>query len=278
MKKILVPTDFSKGAKVASDYAAMLSRHIPAQIHFIHIYAIPLVSEYSLPADVERFIDQNRIDASDELAAFEAQFLKEHPLLVGKVSAHLEYGFIADKILEKADFIKADMIVMGTSGAGNMFDKLLGTNALKVLNRAKVPVWVIPKLAEINYPNWALYAADFLADEVGAIKNMLKLLKPLNVGYKVLHVHDKIALNIGHQIEAMASFLEDTFEADNVEVKSIHRNTVIEGIETYIKNQKPDILVLSKHAKSLLDALVEVSVTKHFAFSSRIPLLYINKA
>lgn len=277
MKKILIPLDFSKNAENAAEYAAMLARHIPSSLHFLHIYTVPLISEYNLPADVEKFIEQNRIDAQEALTKFEQDFLKKHPLLMGKVYVHLDYGFISDKIMDYTEKINADLIVMGTKGAGNMLDKMVGTNAYKVMKNAQIPVWVIPPMKEIAYPEWVLYAADYSNDEVDAIKHLIKYLKPLNMHCRVLHVHDRVELNVGHQIEAMASYLEDAMAGEDVDIQNINRDSVIEGLEKYIKTHKPDILALSKHHKSFLEKLFESSVTKHFVYTSHIPLLIFNK-
>jgi nucleotide-binding universal stress UspA family protein len=279
MNRILVPVDFSKYAENAANYAAMIARHSPnTHVYFINVYAVPLIADYNLPTNVQNYIDQSRDQAQNDMLKFEAKFLKDHPLLNGKVSVQISYGFIAEKILEYAQQIKANMIVMGTKGAGNMLERIIGTIAQKVMEKATIPVWIIPKSAKLQYPNWLLYAADYQNHEVDAINSLLEIIKPFNIRCKILHIHDRVELNVGHQIEAMASYLADTFENENIEVANLHRNSVIDGLETYIKNQKPDILALSRHHHTLLDRLFESSVTKHFTYTSHVPLLVFSKS
>ena len=43
MKKILVPTDFSKASEHAAKYAFGLAKDLWADIHFIHVYQPPLL-------------------------------------------------------------------------------------------------------------------------------------------------------------------------------------------------------------------------------------------
>jgi nucleotide-binding universal stress UspA family protein len=62
--KILFPTDFSKTATHASQYASVLAKQMNAEIVFLHIFSVPLISEYNLPHEIENFIMQNRIEAT----------------------------------------------------------------------------------------------------------------------------------------------------------------------------------------------------------------------
>ncbi len=48
------------------------------------------------------------------------------------------------KILQRADELKADMVVMGTHGKGWLAHAFLGSVAEKVLHRIKIPVLISP--------------------------------------------------------------------------------------------------------------------------------------
>jgi nucleotide-binding universal stress UspA family protein len=53
-------------------------------------------------------------------------------------------GTPADDILKAAGRRRADLIVLGTRGAGNVARLLLGSTAQRVLRRARVPVLTVP--------------------------------------------------------------------------------------------------------------------------------------
>jgi nucleotide-binding universal stress UspA family protein len=66
-------------------------------------------------------------------------FLKEHfPGL--KVEGRVATGYAAEEILNAADEVKADMIVLGTHGRKGIDKILFGSVAEKVIKSAKVPV------------------------------------------------------------------------------------------------------------------------------------------
>lgn len=277
MKTILFPTDFSTNAVHASNYAGMLAQKLKTKIVFLNVYSVPMISEYQLPNDIEAFLAANKLKAENHLLAFKNEFLKNNSIEADKVSIRVEYGFIADKIKDTAAEIKADFIVMGTKGASNIFDKWLGTNSQKVMKSAPCPVWIVPEKASLTYPSEILYAADFKADELIATQTILKITNGLKAKCEVVHIHDNLELNVGHQIEAMLDFLTDEFKNENVSFKQLNRLDIVDGLETYIKNINPDVLALGVHDKSLLDRLFDTSVTKHFVQEANLPLLTFRK-
>jgi nucleotide-binding universal stress UspA family protein len=65
---------------------------------------------------------------------------KDQGVVVQKVVAH---GSVYEKVAEVADMLSAKFIVMGTSGAGNIRKRFIGSNALRVVRESQVPVITI---------------------------------------------------------------------------------------------------------------------------------------
>ena len=99
MKKILFPTDFSDNARHALKYAALLANKLNANMVLLNIYSIPMVSEYLLPQDIERFLEENKDIAIAKIEAFKKEFMAEANLPTERISTKVEYGFIAEKIV-----------------------------------------------------------------------------------------------------------------------------------------------------------------------------------
>ncbi|MES2519950.1 MAG: universal stress protein [Bacteroidota bacterium] len=277
MKTILFPTDFSNNAIHASQYAGMLARRLNAKVVLLNIYSIPTVSEYQLPIEIENFIMENRQEARKDLQNFTVKFIETTNLAPDRITQMVEYGFVGDKIIETAKLINADFIVMGTQGATNAIDKWLGTHTQKVMKAADCPVWIIPENAAINYPKHIMYAADFKEDEVIATHKVLEFAKPLEATCKVVHVHDYFELNVGHSVREMVHYLESEFENEDISFKHIDRSDIIDGLETYIKTHKPDVLALAVHEKSFFEKIFDTSVTKHFVQEATLPILTFKK-
>ncbi len=277
MKTILFPTDFSKNAFHAAEYAGMLAKKLEAKVILLHAFSIPMVPANHTSYNVRFAIDSYRTSLSVDFEKFTAQFIQESGLLKERVLSKIEYGFPADKILEIADKLNVDMIVMGTKGASNFFEKWLGTNSQKVMKEAKCPVWIIPNKAKIEYPENVMYAADFQEDEILATQKVLELIRPLGASCNVVHVNDFFELYAGAGVHEMVDYMGDEFETEKVSFQNINSEGIIAGLEAHIQKNKPNLLALAIHEKSLFSKIFETSVTEHFVHSAKLPMLIFKK-
>jgi nucleotide-binding universal stress UspA family protein len=61
-----------------------------------------------------------------------------------KVSLHEPTGMVAEEILNQANELNADLIVMGTHGHGAMYNLLVGSATKGVLKHSARPVLLVP--------------------------------------------------------------------------------------------------------------------------------------
>ncbi len=278
MKTILFPTDFSENAIHASEYAGMLAEKFEANIIIINCYSTPVVSEYQVSYDIDNFVLETKKILEENLEDFKRKFIETTHLSENRISYKIEYGFVTDAIVETAKNVDADMIVMGTKGASNVLDKWIGTTAQAVMKAAHCPVWVIPEKANVTYPQKFLYAADLLEDEISATQKLMEFVKPLQANCKIIHIDDTFEINQNQQIGEKINDLKDEFkDDDNVFVRNIKRDDVVEGLEAYIQSYKPDVLALAVHEKSFFNSIFEQSVTNHFVYHADLPMLLFKK-
>lgn len=67
-----------------------------------------------------------------------------------EVKTILVRGIAADQILEYANSLHADMILMGSHGHGKLYHLLVGSATEEVLKKATVPVILVPKQQDAN--------------------------------------------------------------------------------------------------------------------------------
>ena len=142
-KRILFCTDFSPNANIAFKHAIEVALRYPgAELHLLHVIPAPDAQywkSYVYMPTVD--VDQMAKEAFDkrvneEYLPFVPEGLTLKPVFrIGK--AYVE-------IIDFADEIGADMIVMGRQGRGALESLLFGTVAEKVVKKAKCPVLVIP--------------------------------------------------------------------------------------------------------------------------------------
>jgi nucleotide-binding universal stress UspA family protein len=136
---ILVPTDFSEYADYALDYAIELAKVLQAHLTVLHVFHLsPLALGEAPPAVL-----------ADTLAAMEANAQHQTQMALARVqeaglqgdSAIVE-GIPFQVIINTAESMDVDLIVMGTHGRTGLTHALMGSVAEKVVRLAPCPVLV----------------------------------------------------------------------------------------------------------------------------------------
>jgi universal stress protein A len=143
IKRILVPIDFSHSSRKALDYAIDFARHHQAEIILIHVieplnYALPRY----LPEPTVLLEDQRR-EASMQLAEFEAKVLKRYP----HCRSEVHFGVVYQVIVDVARKLGVDLIIIATHGRTGLAHLLMGSVAEKVLRMAACPVLSVRTLS-----------------------------------------------------------------------------------------------------------------------------------
>lgn len=160
MKRILVPIDFSDVTPAVINLARQLAKALDAEIHLVHVkeltaatapgplgYGLAGVSELAPMSGVPvpGFEPMPEAISEDEGQTSKLAKWQEEIAQDGiKVSLHQPTGAVAEEILNQADALDADLIVMGTHGHGAMYNLLVGSATKGVLKHSTRPVLLVP--------------------------------------------------------------------------------------------------------------------------------------
>jgi universal stress protein A len=136
-KTLLVPTDFSEGATIAFDYACDLAAALGATLHLVTSLGA------SLP-ELPHVLSGTRIEAerAEALVELEQLAASRRPL-VNVSRTIVKDGDAREAILQAAEEVGADMIVMSTHGRKGIKRAIIGSVAEHVVRRASCPVLTI---------------------------------------------------------------------------------------------------------------------------------------
>jgi len=279
MKTILFPTDFSENSNHSVQYAAMLAKRFDAKLVLLNVYSVilPVVSETPMIFDKDEIIIRRQNDAELSLQVFTDSLILQTSLPSEQIVQLVEYGLVTDVIVDKANEMNVDLIVMGTHGASNIIDRWFGTNAEKVVESSKCPVWVLPEGTPLTMPKVIMYAADFKEDEVSATYEILAIAQPMGASCKVIHIHDYFELNAEHTVKQEVAELKKEFQNFDISIKDLNREEIMKGLETYIRTHKPDVLAMAVYEKSFFNKLFNNSLVEHFVQKAKLPMLFIRK-
>jgi nucleotide-binding universal stress UspA family protein len=140
IKKILVPVDFSAHAKKAQSVALEFAKAFGAEVQLLHAYSLPVTVigpyDYQIPASMLAELRESAARRLDQ----------EVKALAGSgvpVTGLITEGIPTQAIVEAAERLGADLIVMGTRGLTGLKHVVLGSVAERTIRHARCPVLTV---------------------------------------------------------------------------------------------------------------------------------------
>jgi nucleotide-binding universal stress UspA family protein len=147
-KTLLVPTDFSTGARKAAEEALTLAASFGARVIFLHAIDVSHIYAATTGADMPALPPPPVIEAQDLELEWQA-FLSGLPFLQQITwERRTVTGLAASAIVQQADERQADerqadLLVIGTHGRTGLAHMLLGGVTEEVIRTARCPVLTI---------------------------------------------------------------------------------------------------------------------------------------
>lgn len=266
MKHIVVPTDFSKYAACALDYAIHIANQMDESIiHLVHVYSVPGAT--GLRAEAHQFLRRQIDEAMEAIKSKVGSSLFKQT----KMKMRAIEGFPIETITNYANALEADYVVMGTQGLTGLKSIFLGSNTVGVMKQCKRPIIVVPETTKYRgFKNIALALDQDVISNSDVLEPLVTLGKQFNSKIKVMHVEPvKTLATVDAGVDIYLSDFQPTFYF--VEDQDINR-----GINRFVEVQHIDLLCMVQRQRSFLHRLLFESVTKIEAFNSPVPLLVLH--
>jgi len=145
---IVVPTDFSSHSLAALDCAVGMADTFDARLKVIFVNEPGLrISDMSWVGVEQRSMDDTNL--TEARRSIEKVVLERIPVDI-PADAEILYGDAVDNIIDYANHVNADLIVMATHGRTGVSHVLLGSVAEQVVRKAPCPVLTLKNPAEKN--------------------------------------------------------------------------------------------------------------------------------
>lgn len=278
MKRILVPTDFSACAGNAVDFAIQSAKILPVEVVLLHSYELSgnLYTDYM---GVNKEFNQSLIfEANDQLIQTQKDILEKSGI---DVKAVFFRGTLQDGIAQTIDAEKIDLIIMGTTGASGMEERIWGSTTAAVIGHTHLPVLAIPKDYTWKKPERILVSTNHFEKEPAILNFIFEM-----AGLYMADVHvavftdedDDLAetmIEYGRQIRAYSDFLKKEYRESSVITKNIFGEEFEKTICDYLEEQQIDLLVMITYQRSFWDRIFHPSITKRMSYHTHVPLLAI---
>ncbi|CAM3738753.1 universal stress protein [Flavobacterium gelidilacus] len=246
MKKILVPTDFSKSAEHALKVAAQIAKKNNGEILLIHMLELPtsgndaVSSSHDIP---ELMLFKNAaLNKLEEI--MNADFLKG--INVSKV---IQFEMAFDGILKSGKAHNADLIVMGSHGASGFQEMFIGSNTEKVVRNSDVPVLVIKKEDDNFNADSFVFASDFSDEIREPFKKVVEFANNFNSHLHLVMINTPNSFKSTHVAKEIMDNFTAGFKIDNYSTHIYNDVNVEKGILHFAKSIKADLIGMSTHGR-----------------------------
>lgn len=140
--KILVAVDLSNATKRVIQVTERIARGMSGEAWVLHVAeAEPDLVGFDAGPEVVR--DQVAKEFREEHKAVQqhAKTLREAGI---EATALLIRGPIVETVLEQAERIEADLLIVGSHGFGALYDLLVGSASRGILKHSGIPILVVP--------------------------------------------------------------------------------------------------------------------------------------
>lgn len=281
MKLILVPTDFSAPADHAVEAAAQLAQKQGATVHLIHSVDVPdtwqdarfsnaVLATKPLKQQQDLYPEiRARVGEARQMLENRSQRLARKKV---KVTYHVAANVAWQDITTIARDLKADLIIMGTHGAGAMKEALMGSNTQRVVRLAEVPVLTLRDALPKRIANVALLLDPL---EPGLEKTIHGLLRPLEGQRTRLHL---VRVNTPNGFQDTDTSLEQLHKLvrklePTCLVHVCDHYSVAEGAVAFARREGMDLIALPTHGRQGLRAMLNASVAETIVNHSPVPVL-----
>lgn len=271
MKTIVVPTDFSDPANNALTYAAELAVKMSARLLLLNVFWVP-VYESDKPVEVAAKEKDFRDYADSQLKETVEKIHAGYPRL--ELEALVLNGFVGDEIAALARVRRADLIVMGTTGASGIEELLIGSNTTDVIQKASCPVLAVPAQARWRGIHRMVAAVDHHDNDLSTTVEVTQLARLFKARLTLVHLaKEKPALAEAQQLSHLRQEVGRRTHYPQLASTLLEGDDVLETLEEFVQQNQADLLVMATRRRNPLHQLFSRSLTRKMACHTHVPLL-----
>ena len=279
MKRIILPTDFSDNALNAIRYAMRLYKDVECTFYLMNTYTPAIYqTEYVLHSPGQIGMgDVYQSESQDQLEELQKRLEKEFKNPGHTIMTHSAFNILVDEVILMTENEEADLVIMGTQGASGAKEIFLGTHTVHVIKKSKVPVLAIPAEFQYEAPKAILFPTDYEVDyNEKELAEFIRIAKLLGSKIHVLHIASGFGLT--ETQKANQAKLDILFADVSHSFHDVPSQAIIEGINSFQKDHKVDMLVMIQNKHTFLERLFIEPIIKKIGFHVSIPFMVLPHA
>jgi len=286
MKTIVFPTDYSEAAGEAGRAAIKIAEKFQSKLIFFHSI-VNFIQPDTPPEIIIEMTNSIKGKEKEKLIKYADSLIAESGAVIAKENIHyiLEDSFLlTDSLVLACKEMKADLVVMGTTGASGLKRVFLGSNTANFISKATCTVLAIPEEFSgknsngITSLNKAAIGID-LTRAREEVKKAVDFFRYITDRIDLVHVYpnypEKVSVKSLQYDTLLKDLKEETgFENLNLFLeKTEEPNQTAEGLQQFIGAYKPDVLAVFSVKRSFFDTLFDPSRSVDLVSETKIPIV-----
>ncbi|MGF1555226.1 universal stress protein [Paucihalobacter sp.] len=278
---ILIPTDFSRNAWQAVQYALVLFKNHHCNIHLVNAFEFSDgMSFFVNPEPGDEEYETAKSEAEDNLAkALDMMALKPVNQKMHNVTCEAICGEPLKVIKDYVSKHPIDLLIMGTQGTSNTSEAVYGSVAVNVMEKMReCPVIVIPLAAEIQQPAEIVFPSKFKSQFSDDNLSVLKFLsKRCNAEIKVLHIFKDGDSKLSEDQIKIKTNLLDLLNDCKISYKQLHHQEVLNGINCFTESRESDMLCFLNKKHAFFGSILSRPLVNQITFYTHVPILVLHE-
>jgi len=285
VRRIMVPVDFSDISFNACRFAVSLAAKFKAEVKLVHVFYNPAIDvspyadHYSYQIKLVESLREIEKSARENMLKLEhkinAWIIKEKLAQI-RVTTKLINGFSTDELIEYGRKYRPALIIMGTRGLTRDNYKAFGRVVNKVIENSTIPVLALPSgtAKTIGDIKSLLYATDLDPSDYSALNRLIQMMAPFKIKIHCVHIclvekkpWDTVKL------DELKDHLLREYTGIDISFYNIISDNIVNGLETYIRDNSIDALAVTTHKRNLLEKMFIPSVSRKIYSETGKPLL-----
>lgn len=276
MKKVLLPTDFSKNSWNAIKYALQLFKDQECQFVLLNAYT-PIIYqvEYMQSSSAQLGIIETIKNVSQKgLNELQEKINSEFR---NPKHTYLQISAFNDLTSEIDDLYSnniMDFIVMGTKGASGVTGVLFGSNTIRVIKNAKCPVMAIPSDFSFETPHEILFPTDYEIEYQDLHLNPIIEIAQKHIS-RINILHAFIGNGLTEFQEKNKLILDTRMKKVSHLFHDVKNQNVPQAITNFQLKARINLLVMINNKHSFFENLFFKSTINQIGFHLNVPFLVI---
>ena len=280
VKRILIPTDFSKNALNAARYALGLYAKLNCEFYFLNVFRLDNYTTSTLimpePGSAEYEAAKG---ASEEAFAKLLDMLELHndnP----KHSYHTisSFNFLSEAMKQTIDSKDIDLVIMGTQGATGAKGIIFGSNTVNAMEQIrKCPVMAIPDGLQFTAPKEIVFPTNYKSTfSRKELNYLIEIARLHNASIRVLHFAKKEVLEEGQEIHKQ--LLDDIFNSVDHSFHTLTEKDIARGISAFVESRNSDMIAFINKKHFLFHSIFSRPLVKEIGYDATVPILALNES